>query len=334
MIVNIILKTLATDAPIGFFVLLAAIAAVVVLLLIADRKINAQIFNESPKIRALIALNSKMEFHEVQSFFNVRKHYDNKSNYNKIEPSYLMTADIRGQIHFYADIARKIKENRSLYEEYIENVDKIKATVVTDLKDLKFRVVKWAYRRLENKIFDKAVLTPAVDCSFDVLMTYSSPKGKVNLSKGKTYNFNDMYTCLESVSRTYLDKETNKRLALVERGMLTDSMRYDILRRDHFKCVLCGASADEGARLHVDHIIPISKGGKSEYDNLRTLCERCNVGKSNKIEFGVANEVKEMVHNKDDICPYCGGNLVLRKGSRGEFYGCSNYHRCRFTKNL
>ena len=31
------------------------------------------------------------------------------------------------------------------------------------------------------------------------------------------------------------------------------------------------------------------------------------------------------------ICPHCGGKLVLRKGKFGQFYGCSNYPKCKFT---
>ena len=31
------------------------------------------------------------------------------------------------------------------------------------------------------------------------------------------------------------------------------------------------------------------------------------------------------------ICPKCGGNLVMRTGKYGSFYGCSNYPKCRFT---
>ena len=31
------------------------------------------------------------------------------------------------------------------------------------------------------------------------------------------------------------------------------------------------------------------------------------------------------------ICPKCGGNLVLRNGKYGSFYGCSNYPKCRYT---
>lgn len=63
---------------------------------------------------------------------------------------------------------------------------------------------------------------------------------------------------------------------------ITLKMRFKILQRDHFKCCACGASPakDSKIELHVDHIIPWSKGGETEYDNLQTLCFRCNLGKS------------------------------------------------------
>ena len=63
-------------------------------------------------------------------------------------------------------------------------------------------------------------------------------------------------------------------------------LRYDVLKRDHFRCVLCGASPAThlGCDLHVDHVIPYSKGGKTVASNLRTLCEPCNLGKGAKLE--------------------------------------------------
>lgn len=36
--------------------------------------------------------------------------------------------------------------------------------------------------------------------------------------------------------------------------------------------------------------------------------------------------------SKPCICPKCEGNLVLRSGRYGEFYGCSNYPRCKYTQ--
>lgn len=44
-------------------------------------------------------------------------------------------------------------------------------------------------------------------------------------------------------------------------------------------------------------------------------------------------EVKQMQRDiAHNICPRCGGELVLRHGTNGDFYGCSNYPKCKFTK--
>ena len=69
-------------------------------------------------------------------------------------------------------------------------------------------------------------------------------------------------------------------------------LRYKVLVRDKFKCSLCGnsPSVDPKCRLHVDHVYPYSKGGKTILDNLRTLCEGCNLGKGNNtIEGQIGN---------------------------------------------
>ena len=59
-------------------------------------------------------------------------------------------------------------------------------------------------------------------------------------------------------------------------------LRFKVMQRDNFTCVKCGASPakDQNVVLQVDHIIPWSKGGETEIDNLQTLCEKCNLGKS------------------------------------------------------
>lgn len=60
-------------------------------------------------------------------------------------------------------------------------------------------------------------------------------------------------------------------------------LRFKVLARDNFKCCACGASPakDPSVVLHVDHIVPWSKGGETVIENLQTLCSKCNLGKSN-----------------------------------------------------
>ena len=36
---------------------------------------------------------------------------------------------------------------------------------------------------------------------------------------------------------------------------------------------------------------------------------------------------------EQNICPRCGGKLVLRCGKYGQFYGCANYPKCKFSKS-
>lgn len=55
-------------------------------------------------------------------------------------------------------------------------------------------------------------------------------------------------------------------------------VRYGILKRDKFRCTICGSDASEN-RLIVDHIMPVVRGGTNTIDNLRTLCTACNHGK-------------------------------------------------------
>lgn len=65
----------------------------------------------------------------------------------------------------------------------------------------------------------------------------------------------------------------------VERAKLTPKLRYSILQRDGYRCRACGRDTAHGAILHIDHIHPISRGGLTEPDNLRALCQTCNQGK-------------------------------------------------------
>jgi len=57
------------------------------------------------------------------------------------------------------------------------------------------------------------------------------------------------------------------------------SLKWKIFRRDNFTCQICGNQEF----LELDHIIPISKGGKEEENNYQTLCKKCNVSKKDKV---------------------------------------------------
>lgn len=56
-------------------------------------------------------------------------------------------------------------------------------------------------------------------------------------------------------------------------------LRFEVLRRDGFRCTYCGATPKE-KELHVDHLIPVALGGTDAPENLATACADCNQGKA------------------------------------------------------
>lgn len=70
-------------------------------------------------------------------------------------------------------------------------------------------------------------------------------------------------------------------MATNKRKNIPNRTRFEVFKRDSFKCQYCGSSSPEVA-LQVDHIVPVAKGGTNDLLNLVTSCWECNSGKSDK----------------------------------------------------
>lgn len=78
---------------------------------------------------------------------------------------------------------------------------------------------------------------------------------------------------------------------MAERKTIPKKIRFEVFKRDSFTCQYCGRMAPDVV-LEVDHIKPVSKGGKNELLNLITSCMDCNRGKSN-VELSDDTAVKK-----------------------------------------
>ena len=81
----------------------------------------------------------------------------------------------------------------------------------------------------------------------------------------------DFIEFAEAENRNYEDRAASRKIA--------DSVRAAVLVRDGGRCRNCRRSIN----LEIDHIVPVSKGGKTEESNLQTLCRRCNRRKWKKL---------------------------------------------------
>lgn len=99
------------------------------------------------------------------------------------------------------------------------------------------------------------------------------------------FRFGPLNAFAERFSQYKLNKITKadlvKRGSTAQRKAISPKLRYEIFQRDGNKCTVCGRQPPE-VKLHVDHRKPVTKMGDNDLSNLSTLCEECNLGKSNR----------------------------------------------------
>ena len=86
-------------------------------------------------------------------------------------------------------------------------------------------------------------------------------------------------------------------------GIISGSIRWEVLKRSKGRCEVCGISNDKKA-LEVDHIIPRANGGSDELHNLQALCYSCNSMKKNKDDTDF-RLIKLSYEKRDDDCLFC-----------------------------
>lgn len=63
---------------------------------------------------------------------------------------------------------------------------------------------------------------------------------------------------------------------------MTPELKRQVKIRDNYTCQCCGKYMPDEVGLHIDHIVPVSRGGKSILSNLQVLCDKCNLRKGNR----------------------------------------------------
>ncbi|MBO7310160.1 MAG: HNH endonuclease, partial [Clostridia bacterium] len=171
----------------------------------------------------------------------------------------------------------------SKYNNYIRQTQSIKSSAPEEFcNSFGFTLTK--FLKYEERVFkSKTLRKPQDDVVIYCKATYTSPQGRNHYWKEQSYHYGELKRFFDHTVKLKAQRQTRQYQIKVERAKMTDSLRYDILKRDNFRCQICGSSAQDGVKLHVDHIIPVAKGGQTIASNLRTLCDRCNMGKSDKM---------------------------------------------------
>ena len=78
---------------------------------------------------------------------------------------------------------------------------------------------------------------------------------------------------------------------MARREHIPARLRHEVFQRDNYRCRECGATNKE-TTLEIDHIVPVSKGGTNNINNLQTLCKTCNRAKHARAWVGGRYHVK------------------------------------------
>ena len=270
-------------------------------------------------------INRRYEFNDVD-IIKLEVNYDNEDYYENVSTQdYLIY-----QLQYIQDEIKEnidlFLENSNQYELYMSEINERYCKHEYNIK-IPFLLRKLIYS-IETKKVEECVKLPNTEFSVFVKIRLTDLRGNVFKYKTKYFNIEEVENLIERVNdktnNRFNDKAIWDSISTVERAKVTNKLRLAIYERDDYCCVKCGSETD----LEIDHIVPISKGGKSELSNLQTLCRSCNKQKSNIIE-----PYNEDTYNSSvKYCPRCKAPLKVIDGKYGKFYGCSNYPRCDYTR--
>ncbi len=236
--------------------------------------------NNSISLKSLLIINKDFSFYTNIKNFDECHTYDNSIFYNNISCEDFLIYQLQYKKCDIEKEIQKVKINKINYDKYCTKISEIKNLgeyVENDPKLNKSYLLK-----IENKLFSKNILKPTIDFNVKIILYCSKINGDIYQKKTENFSSEHILLLIKRLNNKnrnfYNDKGIWDSLCRVERGKVSNKMRFSIYQRDGYRCCICGRT-ERHDYLEIDHIKPISKGGKSTYDNLQTLCRRCNKNK-------------------------------------------------------
>ena len=235
--------------------------------------------SHSQCLYAIKNLNKNYGFKEFDAHPRYQRNCNSKTQLDNFNIDNHMLLTIEDSQNYFVGMVKAVEYNRRKYPQYEQQYNNIlNSRYKCDYNIITTGSIIEAdeFKTIELSECQKLKLNANKDFTIELIVCYTSPQGRNSYQKTYKFSCADIQYYLDEFSKV----QQNKQSAVYQRQLMTPKMRYNIMKRDGFKCVICGRSQNDGAKLHVDHIKPVSKGGKTEESNLRTLCDMCNLGKS------------------------------------------------------
>ena len=176
------------------------------------------------------------------------------------------------KLHLLIEELETLKEAKTIIDNYKADVHQYLSGVPDFIMELD---EDGFYSRLGFATINEKTLT--VEYKF----SYTSNGGKAQRSFTVPMTEETIVKLIEKLE----SKLTMSAFTKEQRSLMTSKLRQQIKERDDYTCKNCGNSThkEPNLLLEIDHIIPVSKGGCTEENNLQTLCWKCNRSKGSKV---------------------------------------------------
>lgn len=311
-----------------FGIVLLIIGSLIAVGLVFYRRYENFVNEHSVLIKNIKIINAKYHFNYIPVVKYIHS-YDNEVYYNKVSPIDYLTYQLQFSQKEVKYNIKNVIENINRFDFYIADIDEIRKFDIYDVEvNLKFRKL---LQVIEKNIYDKSILKPTLEFNIEVILKLTDINDKFIRSKKATFSMQQIEDLIDRINDKYNNRFNNERvwksISSVERARVSNKMRFAVYKRDNYRCRKCGRKTND---LEIDHIIPIAKGGKTTFDNLQTLCKRCNEIKSDIIEPVTINTFNPNLR----YCKKCKAPLKLVNGKYGKFYGCTNFPRCEYREKI
>lgn len=258
-------------------ILSGMIAGIVIALLLDKHRKFVNKYSKS--VHALMELNKRYSFLPIKKMVETHT-YDNANFYDNISCQDYLTYQLQFKQKEVLQSIKDAKRNHTLYDKYMNEVNELCKLGEYECSTKHYILSLLA--TYEKREYSRLLQHPVIEFYISVTLYLSKINGAIyGVKRGEFYEKDIMpiiYALGDINGKFYRNRDIWDALCRVERGRVSNKMRFAVMKRDGNRCRYCGSTYN----LEIDHIYPIAKGGKSTFDNLQTLCHRCNVEKGDR----------------------------------------------------
>lgn len=262
--------------------------AIVVPAAVIHNKRKRFVIEHSEAIKQLNNINKEYSFRNVKSYI-LENTYDSETNFDNVSTKDYLTYKLVAMQDAVLKSIKDTEYNKIKFADYKDDI--VKKCKYGNYNTDNLPAEKDKLLKIEKKCFEHNLKQPRISFSILVYLEYRKMNNEFQDSKEGRYDSTEIMKLISRINNKhgnhYNDKDIWDALCRVERAKVSNKMRFAIYDRDGHRCCKCGGYYDD---LEIDHIIPISKGGKSTMDNLQTLCRRCNKEKGSNTERYVSRD--------------------------------------------